>query len=312
MRLQSLYGNGSNESRDDLFEEAGMTGIFRRGLLGALGSVGVAAGTAQAQTPGASGASGDKLQEILARGHLIVGTGTDIPPFYFRDESGALAGMEIDLARLLANGLFNDPTKVEFVVQTADARIPNLLSNRIDVTIQNLTVTAGRAQQVDFSIPYYRAGQGFMLRAGGRYTSFEQLRAAGAAVTVSALQNVFVADWVHDALPEARVEQFPSPDGALQALTSGRADAHYITHSRIAWTLRQVPGRYLDSGYTNRANSIACAVRPSEARWLGWLNTALREAMTGVDFAAYAALYHRWLDSDVPAPKVGYPRELIQ
>ena len=295
-----------------------MAQIQRRQLLGAgaLGVAGAAAGAAlaQAQTPpaaGAPGASGNKLQEILARGRLIVGTGTDIPPFYFRNEQGELVGMEIDLARLLANGLFNDPSKVEFVAQTSDARIPNLLSDRVDVTIQNLTITAGRAQQVEFSIPYYRAGQGFLMRAGGRYATFEDMRAAGAAVTISALQNVFIADWIHDALPQARVEQFPSPDGALQAVSSGRADAHYVTHSRIAWTLQQAPGRYLDSGFMNRPNSIGCAVRPGEARWLAWLNSALREAMTGVDFTAYAALYRRWLGGEVPAPKIGFPREFI-
>jgi polar amino acid transport system substrate-binding protein len=251
----------------------------------------------------------DKFAEIVARGRLIVGTGNDIPPFYFTDPSGQLTGMEIDLSRLLAKGLFNDASKVEFVSQTSDARIPNILSGRVDVTIQNLTVTPARAQQVEFTIPYYRAGQGFMLRAGGRYKNFEDLRAAGAAVTVSTIQNVFVESWVKGALPEARVEQFPGADAALQALSAGRVDAQFITHSRIVWTVKEAPDRFVDSGYTFRANSIACAIRPGEPRLLNWLNTALREAMAGVDFDDYAALYKNWLSIDVARPKTGYPRE---
>jgi polar amino acid transport system substrate-binding protein len=253
--------------------------------------------------------SGDKLQEVLVRGRLLVGTGADIPPFYYRDDKGELTGMEVDLARLLAKGLLNDPAKVEFVVQTSDARIPNILSNRVDMTVQNLTVTPARAQQVEFSIPYYRAGQGFMLRAGGRCKSFEDLKAAGPAVTVSAIQNVFVEDWIKSALPEAKVEQFSGADAALQALNAGRVDAQFITHSRIVWTVKEAPDRYLDSGFTFRANSIACAVRPGEPRFLNWLNTALREAMAGVDFADYAGLYRKWLGVTVPEPKIGYPRE---
>src|SRR5262245_45735126 len=91
----------------------------RRGIVGAS----LAAGLAVAVTSGKAGAqqnaSGtDKFGEIVARGKLVVGTGNDIPPFYFMDKSGALAGMEIDLARLLAKGLFNDAGKVEFVAQT--------------------------------------------------------------------------------------------------------------------------------------------------------------------------------------------------
>ena len=65
----------------------------------------------------AQASSGGKLQEVLQRGHLICGTGSTNPPWHFEDESGALIGMDIDMARLLAKGLFNDPTKVEFVRQ---------------------------------------------------------------------------------------------------------------------------------------------------------------------------------------------------
>jgi polar amino acid transport system substrate-binding protein len=285
--------------------------VHRRGLVATSLAVGAAtlaaaeAGKAQAQPA----ANTDKFGEILARGKLIVGTGNDIPPFYFMDKSGALAGMEIDLARLLAKGLFNDSGKVEFVAQTSDARIPNILSGRVDMTIQNLTVTPARAKQAEFTIPYYRAGQGFMLRANGRYRNFDELKAAGSAVTVSAIQNVFVEGWVKSALPQAKVEQFPGADAALQALNAGRVDAQFITHSRIVWTVKEAPDRYLDSGYTFRANSVACAVRPGETRLLNWLNTALREAMNGVDFDDYAAIFKKWLDISIPSPKTGYPRE---
>ncbi|MDQ0474226.1 transporter substrate-binding domain-containing protein [Labrys wisconsinensis] len=286
--------------------------LDRRALLGAslLAGMGGAALALPAAAQSSAGAAGDdKLQEVLSRGHLIVGTGTDIPPFYFRQENGDLAGFEIDLARLLAKGLFNDPGKVEFVTQTSDARIPNLLANRIDLTIQNLTVTAGRALQIDFTVPYYRDGQGFLLRADGRYRDFAALKAAGADTTISAIQNVFIESWIREVLPDAKVEQFATPDAALQALNAGRADAHYITYSRIPWTLKQLPGRYLDSGFSHRAGSVACGIRQGQPRWLSFLDTALREAMTGVDFAAYAALFKTWLDTDLPAPRTGQPHE---
>src|SRR5262245_2894406 len=284
--------------------------VNRRSVVATSLAVGAAAlAVAEAGKARAQAAGADKFAEILSRGKLIVGTGNDIPPFYFMDKSGTLAGMEIDLARLLAKGLFNNPEKIEFVAQTSDARIPNILSGRVDITIQNLTVTPARAKQAEFTIPYYRAGQGFMLRANGRYGNFDELKAGGSAVTVSAIQNVFVEGWVKGALPQAKVEQFPGADAALQALNAGRVDAQFITHSRIVWTVKEAPDRYLDSGYTFSANSVACAVRPGETRLLNWLNTALREAMNGVDFDDYAAIFKKWLDISIPIPKTGYPRE---
>ena len=66
-----------------------------------------------------------KLDEILARGYLIVGTGSTFAPWSFKDDSGSLVGFDIDIAKILAKGLFDDPEKVQFVSQGADARIPS-------------------------------------------------------------------------------------------------------------------------------------------------------------------------------------------
>jgi polar amino acid transport system substrate-binding protein len=268
----------------------------------------IASRPANAQAPSAQAG---KLREVLARGHLIVGTGSDIPPYFYKDESGNLAGFEIDLARYLAKSLFNDPTKVEFVVGNGDSRIPNVLSSRVDVVIQNMTVTPGRAQQIEFTIPYQRAGEGLLMLKAGKYKDYAQLKAAGSTVTVSAIQNVMIADWVHAALPGAAVEQFQNSDAAVQALNAGRADAHIIDHGKVRWAVTQFPEKYADSGYTWMPNSIAAGVKPGEPQWLNWLNTTLREALTGVDFQEMAGLYRRWLGIELPMPKTGYPRELI-
>ena len=56
---------------------------------------------------------------------------------------------------------------------------------------------------------------------GGKYKSHDEMKAAGSAVTVSVLQNVYAEDMVHQALPEAKVDQYDSVDLMYQALNSG-------------------------------------------------------------------------------------------
>ena len=148
-------------------------------------------------------AAEDKLQQVLARGKLLVGTGTGNPPWHFRDEKGEMAGFDVDIAKIVAKGLFGDDTKIEFVNQASDARIPNIVTDKVDITCQFMTVTAERAQQVNFTIPYYREGVGLLLLSGGKYKSRDEMQAAGSAVTVSVLQNVYAEEMVHYALPEA-------------------------------------------------------------------------------------------------------------
>ncbi|EHK68472.1 amino acid ABC transporter substrate-binding portion, partial [Pseudomonas psychrotolerans L19] len=54
-----------------------------------------------------------------------MGTGSTNAPWHFQGADGKLQGFDIDISKVIAKGLFNDPEKVEFVVQGSDARIPN-------------------------------------------------------------------------------------------------------------------------------------------------------------------------------------------
>jgi polar amino acid transport system substrate-binding protein len=255
-------------------------------------------------------AEADKLQDVLERGKLVVGTGTGNPPWHFRDEAGNMAGFDVDVAKIVAKGLFGDDSKIEFVNQASDARIPNIVTDKVDITCQFMTVTAERAQQVNFTIPYYREGVGLMLAAGGKYKSRDDMKAAGSAVTISVLQNVYAEDMVHYALPEAKVDQYESVDLAYQALNSGRADAVATDMSSLQWFMKQNPGKYIDGGYGWNPQTYSCAVKRGEQDWLNFVNIALREALTGVEFAAYSKSFEQWFGVKPPEPKVGFPEEL--
>lgn len=251
----------------------------------------------------------DKLQDVLDRGYLIAGSGSTNAPWHFKDENNDLVGFDIDMLRLIAKGLFDDPTKVEFVNQSGDARIPNLATDKVDVACQFMTVTAGRAQQVEFTVPYYREGVGLMLMANGDYKSHEELLAAGDDVTVSVLQNVYAEEMVHAALPEANVDQYESVDLMYQALNSGRSAAAATDQSSLSWFMAQNPDRYLDAGYGWNPQSYSCAVKPGDQRWLNFVNSVLHEAMTGVEFNTYSASFKQWFGAELSPPQIGFPVE---
>src|SRR5687767_6469760 len=252
----------------------------------------------------------DKLSDVIARGKLVVGTGTGNPPWHFRDESGQMAGFDVDIARIVAKGLFDDPEKVEFVTQASDARIPNVVTDKVDITCQFMTVTAARAQQVNFTIPYYREGVGLLMLKDGKHKSYDELKSAGAGVTVSVLQNVYAEDMVHQALSEAKVDQYESVDLMYQALVSGRADAAATDVSSLRWFMVQNPDRYVDAGFAWGPQTYSCAVKKGDQDFLNFVNTALHEAMTGVEFAAYKASFEKWFGVSPPEPQIGFPSEL--
>lgn len=291
------------------------TATSRRNLFaGALGTAVVAGAAGAMLQPKPAEAKLDsgqsKLQDVLSRGVLRVGTGSTNPPWHFEDDTGKLVGMDIDMARLIAKSLFDDEDKIEFVIQGSDARIPSLMTDKVDVICQWMTITAGRAQQVEFTVPYYREGVGLLIMADNdKYKKFDDLLKAGDGITVGAMQNVFIEDWIHKGLPDAKVDQFDSPDSTLQALNAGRVDTYLGDQSAIRWLMNQFPGRYVDAGYGWLPNSYASAVKPGDPVWLNWVNTVYREAMMGVDFDTMKASYKKWFGIDVATPKVGFPSE---
>ena len=258
----------------------------------------------------AAPAMADRLQDILSRGKLIVGTGVGNPPWHFKDEQGNMAGFDVDIAKIIAKGLFGDDTKIEFVTQASDARVPNIVTDKVDVTCQFMTVTAERAQQVNFTIPYYREGVGLLLAAGGKHKSYDELKSTGSGVTVSVLQNVYAEEMVHKALPEAKVDQYESVDLIYQALNSGRADAAATDVSSLRWFMKQNPDKYLDAGHAWEPQTYSCAVKRGDPDFLQFVNTTLREAMSGVEFATYRGSFKRWFGVTPPEPEIGFPSEL--
>jgi polar amino acid transport system substrate-binding protein len=262
-----------------------------------------------AAMPAQAQQASSKLDEILSRGHLILGTGSTNAPWHFKSAEDKLQGFDVDMGRIIAKALFGDPEKIEFVNQSSDARIPNITTGKVDITCQFMTVTGERAQQIAFTIPYYREGVGLMLKADGEYADYEALKAAGSSVTISVLQNVYAEDMVHAALPEAAVDQYESVDLIYQALESGRADAAATDQSSLAWYMTQNSGRYKDAGYGWNPQTYACGVRRGDQDWLNFVNTALHEAMTGVEFDFYAKSFKTWFGKDLTPPQIGFPIE---
>jgi polar amino acid transport system substrate-binding protein len=211
------------------------------------------------------------------------------------------------MARILAQGLFDDPTKVEFVKQDPAARIPNITTGKVDIVIQFMTVTAQRAQLVAFTRPYYLEGVAFLTSSKGKLKTHKQLLAAGKAARVSVLQNVFADKMVKAGLPQATVMQLDTQANAIQALDSGRADAAAIDLSTVRWLVKRNPNAYLDSGYSYWPQLYSAAVRQNDPDWLTWVNTTFAVAIFASDGDLYDQALDEFFGQKPPARKPGFP-----
>jgi polar amino acid transport system substrate-binding protein len=297
-------------------------GTSRRSLLGrgaALTGAAMAAAGAGVGMPAyramAQEGAGGKLKQVLDRGKIMIGTGSTNPPWHFEDETGQLVGFDIEMAKILAAGLFatnadaaqNVLDKIEFVVHEADARIPDLLADKVDINFQFMTVTTGRALQVDFTIPYYREGVTLLLPSDSEFNSLADFQGKG--TTIAILANVSAEDMIHRGVPDATVQQFDSVAASIEALDSGRVDATGIDLSSGRWLIAQNPDRYkvVPEGWD--AQSYSASVKKGDQEWLNFVNVVLHEAMVGLDFPAYKNAFKTYFGEDLPNPPTGFPVE---
>jgi len=92
------------------------------------------------------------LEDIKANGELVVSSDANYAPQSFIDEEGKLVGFDIDVATEVARRL---GVVVRFVTPDWDLIVAGKWGGRWDLSIGSMTITAERAQVVDFSIPYY-------------------------------------------------------------------------------------------------------------------------------------------------------------
>jgi|ERR1700694_4780467 len=267
---------------------------------------GTTAGTAGAAASGASNATG-RLAQILNRGKLRVGVTLTIPPFGFQDSGGNPTGFDIDVAKILGKALYGADNKVQFVEQAMDARLPNLITGKTDISIQLTTVTAARAQTVEFCIPYYRDGNTTLMPANSRYSSALDMR--GHNVKLSILQNSFAEDFAKQGVPDAQVLQFPAVADAILAVDTGRADAYVGGFGEINYFNTNHVGKYKVGTYGWLAQTYSAAIAPGDQRFLNWCNTAFHEMLVGVDWTAYQAAYKKYFSVQLTDPPVGFPIE---
>ena len=102
------------------------------------------------------------LKKIKERGELIVGTDATYPPMEDMDEEGNIFGMDMDIAKEVASDL---GVESEFRNVLWEEIFGAVREGEVDMIISSITITSERAKIMDFSNPYFNAGQVIVIRA---------------------------------------------------------------------------------------------------------------------------------------------------
>jgi polar amino acid transport system substrate-binding protein len=269
---------------------------FKRALSAALGL---------AFLGGAASAQQSRLDEVIKRDKLIVGTFNTAPPLAFVDEKGQLTGFEVDLSRLIAKYLLGDPNKIEFVIFTAEGRWPAVLSGKVDYGIASTTVYPDRAARVAFTQPYMDSGISVLLRKETNANTLEELNTE--KFTLASLNNPQMQDRHKRYMPKMQNLIFDTPSAMFLAVKTGRAQAMQMDTAVADWYAAQNPELKVLPAVLGNIQNNGIFMKPGDFTWWLYLDTVVQELRAGSRYDEYTELYKKWFGKE-PPPQRFYAR----
>jgi polar amino acid transport system substrate-binding protein len=170
--------------------------------------------------------SNDGWNKVMKRGKMVVGVKADYKPWGFRDPSGAIVGMEADMAKIAADAM---GVEVELVAVQSSNRMQFLENGKIDMMIATMSDRPDRRKLVGITQPnYYTSGTNVMSPKGVAIKNWEDLRGKPVCGKQGAFYNKVVADRYG-----AKIVAFTGNAEAKQALRDKKCIAWVYDDSSI-------------------------------------------------------------------------------
>ena len=227
----------------------------------------------------ATPAAADRLDDVKARGKLIVGVSDTTPPFSFKKPGDTnVIGYDIDIVNAVGKRL---GLGVETLSLSSAERIPLIQQGKIDFAATSMTRTPARLKDIDFSLIYFVTPHAVIVKKSSGITSVHQLagKKASSASTSTAGDNlkeaepkvelVYVRDYsiAFAMLKDGQVDAFPTDESVLRAIV--QQDGH--------------PGDYLFLTDFTKSRNVGFAMKKDEPRFKEAINKALLDVETSGD-----------------------------
>lgn len=175
----------------------------------------------------AFGAAAATVDDVKERGVLRCGTSPNSPGFSAVDSSGKAQGFDIDFCRSIAAAVLGDATKIETQSLGLRDGFTTLTTGGVDVLTHRFSWTFNRdnGTGLQFAMPYFYDGQGFIVRKELGINSVDEMDGATICVAQGSTTELNIADYFNGRGMEYRIVTFADLDEARNAYQEGRCDA---------------------------------------------------------------------------------------
>ncbi|MDI3331896.1 MAG: transporter substrate-binding domain-containing protein [Micrococcus sp.] len=182
-----------------------------------------------------TGAADSRLTAIRDAGRLTVCTTADFPPFTVEDESGELAGIDVEMARHLALTL---DVEVEWVKTSWRGLVDDFLT-KCDIAVGGIDRTPELAEKAFFTTHTMVDGKTPLVRCedAEKYQTVEDINQP--EVTSIFPEGGAIAAYTREQFPEGDLKAHDKPGRIFEEIVDGRADVITMDRSEVLFVDRE-------------------------------------------------------------------------
>jgi cystine transport system substrate-binding protein len=214
--------------------------------------------------------AGDQLATIKKNGTLNVGLEGTYPPFSLVGEDGKLTGFEVEFSEALAKEL---GVKVKLQATPWAGILAALDSKRLDVVVNQVTISDERKKKYDFSEPYTVSGIQALVQTKDVGTIKTAADLKGKKVGVGLGTNY--EEWLKANVPDAIVKTYDDDPTKYQDLRVGRIDAILVDRLAALELVAKTKDKLAVSGEPFSRQESGIALRKGEPELLDAINKAI-------------------------------------
>jgi len=200
-------------------------------------SAALVSGGADAQSP--------TLNRIKATGTITFGYRNNAVPFSYRDRDGPVKGYSVELCTRVAGSIQKElgmsELKIEWLPVEASNRLDYVISGKVDAVCGTTTMTLGRMQKVDFSLPIYVDGGSVLVRARSKLTKLTDLSGKKVAVIAGTTTEEELGRGLDAKGTKATLVQVKTAAEGMALLDKGSVDAYAADRVVLAYLKLRSP-----------------------------------------------------------------------
>jgi len=233
--------------------------------------------------------------DTLKSGTLTIGTDKPAYPPYFEDNDPSNGkGFESATAYAIADQLGFTPEQVEWtVVPFNSSYAPG--PKDFDFDINQISITPKRAEQVDFSTPYYTADQAVVALKdsdAASATSIDDLKSADIGVQIGTTSLDAVNETIQ---PDSEPQVFDTSNDVVSALKQGQVDAVVVdTPTALYLTAVQVPDATIVGEFPAPGGDEWGALLAKDSALTGCVSAAIDELKSSGELER---IQQKWINS---------------